>query len=233
MNWDAIEDKGKTWMNSVVFRTPLAKEQIAKDAIYGVSVEQSIRVAQNHGKIHLFYKITAYIEGTALDIEGLYRLSGSLVIVQQLKQQFDIEKDVDFSAHHIHDITGALKLWLGELPEPLFTYNLYPTWLEIEKLDTESKVVNAKSLITILPPDTQNVIAKLLSHLHTIAAHSEVNKMTAKNLAIVFAPTILSPPLGVPLSVTIADLPKTTSLVIFLIEHQEEILQKTQVFVSC
>lgn len=26
----------------------------------------------------------------------------------------------------INDITGVLKLWFRELPEPLFTYDLYP-----------------------------------------------------------------------------------------------------------
>jgi hypothetical protein len=30
----------------------------------------------------------------------------------------------------INTITGALKLWFRELPDPLFTYSLYPQFME-------------------------------------------------------------------------------------------------------
>jgi len=148
-----------------------------------------------------------------------------------MKKSYDADKDLDLTPYTCHDVAGLLKLWLGELPDPLFTSNLYQTWLEIEKLDAENKIINSRALITTFAPDTQNIISRLFSFLHLIALHSEKNKMPVKNLAVVFAPTILSPPSSVPISVTLVDLPKTTSLLAFIIENQEQILKPPQIFV--
>lgn len=66
---------------------------------------------------------------------GIYRLSGTTSRVQALKKALDTDIDntdvmsEDWSAD-INVISGALKLWFRELPEPLLTYGLYHQFIE-------------------------------------------------------------------------------------------------------
>lgn len=70
----------------------------------------------------------------------------------------------------------------------------------------------------------------LVSFLRKIIAHAPVNKMTAKNLAIVFAPNILR---GVPpsnksdLSASTADISQAIHAIQLLLERPSEILHIT------
>ena len=90
--------------------------------------------------------------------EGLFRLSGSQIAIQALKERFDsgsplVRCSIDdhLSAHDrclslsvgflagenvdllnvgdVHTVGSLLKLWFRELPEPLLTYELYDCFL--------------------------------------------------------------------------------------------------------
>ena len=49
-------------------------------------------------------------------------------------------------------------------------------------------------ILCTMPPPNVKTLRYLLTHLHNVQEHQEVNKMSASNLAIVFWPT-LAPPL--------------------------------------
>jgi hypothetical protein len=66
---------------------------------------------------------------------GIYRLSGTSSRVQALKRALDTDlenTDVmsDEWSSDINVVSGALKLWFRELPEPLLTYGLYHQFIE-------------------------------------------------------------------------------------------------------
>ncbi|KAG0178980.1 hypothetical protein DFQ29_002745 [Apophysomyces sp. BC1021] len=72
-------------------------------------------------------KANQYLDAkNAVMEEGIYRLSGSNMVIQTLKQKFDQEGDVNLLAcgeeYDIHAIAGLLKLWLRELPSNVLTY---------------------------------------------------------------------------------------------------------------
>lgn len=57
---------------------------------------------------------------------GVFRVSGDSMEIRQLKQIYDFESTPpDLATFGNHTLTGALKLFLRELPTPLFTYELY------------------------------------------------------------------------------------------------------------
>lgn len=68
--------------------------------------------------------------------EGIFRLSGSVHVIRQLKDRFDAEGDVNLlqNASELHDphaIAGLLKQYLRDLPPPLLTKALQPEFLRV------------------------------------------------------------------------------------------------------
>lgn len=99
---------------------------------------------------------------------------------------FRLEKN-----HHVIDVANVLKLFFRELPEPLLPPgNLQETILR--SLLIKSHEVDVLMLTCmLLPPLSLNVLMFFMQFLHTISTHSDANKMTIENLAIIFAPGIM------------------------------------------
>ena len=67
-----------------------------------------------------------YLEITnAYKEEGLFRISGNLKEIYNYKKMYEEEKQVDLTKMDVHSAAGLLKLFLRELSEPLFTFELY------------------------------------------------------------------------------------------------------------
>lgn len=59
-------------------------------------------------------------------MDGLYRISGNLATIQKLRYKVDHDERLDLDDgrwEDVHVITGALKLFFRELPEPLFPFS--------------------------------------------------------------------------------------------------------------
>lgn len=94
----------------------------------------------------------------------------------------------------VHSIAGLLKLYLRELPEPLFTYSLYEQWINAvtvkvnsyeERFDALSRVIEQ------LPKSAKDNLKHLIRFLYLLTCHQEFNKMTSTNLAITMAPSLI------------------------------------------
>ena len=112
-------------------------------------------------------------------------------------------QSVDFrnpAAFHddIASVTTLLKHFLRDLPDPLLTAAHYQPLIQAAKL--EEDIVRRDSvhaLVNSLPDPNYATLRVLALHLHRIAQHSDRNKMTNSNLAIVFAPTLMGQQGGV------------------------------------
>uniref|UniRef100_A0A8C5K985 Rho GTPase activating protein 9 n=1 Tax=Jaculus jaculus TaxID=51337 RepID=A0A8C5K985_JACJA len=133
-------------------------------------------------KVSFFVRLCVEaVDKKGLDVDGIYRVSGNLAVVQKLRFLVDRERAVTSDGRYlfpeqpgqegrldldsaewddIHVVTGALKLFLRELPQPL------------------------------VPP-------LLLPHFRAALEGSQKdlykNRMTAHNLGIVFGPTLFRP----------------------------------------
>ena len=68
--------------------------------------------------------------------EGIFRLSGSSTHIKELREAFDRGEEVDLTlVKDEHVVTGLLKLYFRELPEPLFTRNLGGELRNIESIN--------------------------------------------------------------------------------------------------
>jgi hypothetical protein len=131
----------------------------------------------------------------ALKEEGLYRLSGSSAAIQTLKDKFNTEGDYNILADEdftdVHAVTGLLKLFLRELPENILTTELQREFHKIPSLmDRNMRIKALSELIPLLPTPNRTLLQVLCSHLIRVVRHSEINKMTVRNISIVFSPTL-------------------------------------------
>uniref|UniRef100_A0A3Q0RSB3 Rho-GAP domain-containing protein n=1 Tax=Amphilophus citrinellus TaxID=61819 RepID=A0A3Q0RSB3_AMPCI len=130
------------------------------------------------------------VERRGLDIDGLYRVSGNLAVIQKLRFKADHGK-INQRWEDVHVITGALKLFFRELPEPLFPYSHFNKFISAISED----FLNNKSNLNhcSLPDPNHDTMRLLFGHLHRVIEYGQDNRMTVQNVAIVFGPTLLRP----------------------------------------
>lgn len=137
------------------------------------------------------------VEIRGLDIDGIYRVSGNLAVIQRLRHKADHEETLDLEDgqwEEIHVITGALKLFLRELPEPLFPYSFFDKFIAAIKIqDYPQKVLYFRDLVRSLPLPNHDTMHLLFKHLLKVIEFGEKNRMSVQSVAIVFGPTLLRP----------------------------------------
>lgn len=137
------------------------------------------------------------IEKRGIEEVGIYRLSGATSDVRRLKDAFDNNSQsalVQVAEADIHAVAGLLKMYLRDLPEPLFTDDLYIKFVEANGIkDPEEKKKKMMELFESLPKPNRLTSIYLLDHLRRLSEHQEQNKMGQNNLATVFGPNVLRP----------------------------------------
>ncbi|XP_016982395.1 active breakpoint cluster region-related protein isoform X2 [Drosophila rhopaloa] len=131
---------------------------------------------------------------------GCYRVSGSASDLAKLKKAFESDayeaeqllREVD-----IHSVTGILKTFLRELPEALFTDQLYPRFFDtFSAFSNNNEATRINELLKVfeeLPQANKASITSILDHLIRVHEKETDNKMSLHNLAMVFGPTLLRP----------------------------------------
>lgn len=96
-----------------------------------------------------------------------------------------------------HAIAGLLKSFLRELPASILTRELHLRFLSvIDFVDPQERIQELSHLIASLPIANYSLLRALTAHLILIVQNAGVNKMTMRNVGIVFSPT-----LGIPAGV--------------------------------
>uniref|UniRef100_A0A8C4KCR7 Myosin IXB n=1 Tax=Dromaius novaehollandiae TaxID=8790 RepID=A0A8C4KCR7_DRONO len=195
-------------------------EQDAEPRHFGVCVS-SLTSERNSVPI-VMEKLLEYVEMHGLYTEGIYRKSGSANRMKELKQLLQADPNsVKLENYPIHTITGILKQWLRELPDPLMTSAQYNDFLRAVELPGKQEQICAiYSVLEQLPQANHNTLERLIFHLVKVALIEDVNRMSPNALAIVFAPCLLRcPDTSDPLT-SMKDVSKTTMCVEMLIKEQ-------------
>ncbi|KAG6812828.1 hypothetical protein H0H92_016097 [Tricholoma furcatifolium] len=171
-------------------------------AVFGIPLEESLDVAQIANLPAIVFRSIQYLEAKkAEQEEGIYRLSGSSAVIKSLKDRFNMEGDVDLLASDEywdpHAIAGLLKSFLRELPASILTRDLHLRFLAVmDFVDAQERIRELSQLIAALPLANYSLLRALTAHLILIVQNSSINKMTMRNVGIVFSPT-----LGIPAGV--------------------------------
>ncbi|KAL8924612.1 MAG: hypothetical protein Q9208_003927 [Pyrenodesmia sp. 3 TL-2023] len=145
------------------------------------------------------YRCLEYLEAQdAASEEGIFRLSGSSVVIKALRDRFNYQGDFDFLSdgqyYDVHAVASLLKLYLRELPSTVLTRELHLDFLAVLELDSKARKIAAYNmLVHQLPKANWTLIRALSAFLIGIVNNSEVNKMSVRNVGIVFSPTLNIP----------------------------------------
>jgi RhoGAP domain/LIM domain/RhoGEF domain len=134
--------------------------------------------------------------GNNLDTQGLFRLSGSANAIRALhrKIQQDDWRGSNLRGGDVHTCSGLFKLFFREMPDPVFTYDMYDDWIAaVAGAEGDRVAISkaAKVLVKDLPQFNQFLMAEMFSLLKDTAAHSDKNMMKESNIAIVMSTNVL------------------------------------------
>ncbi|KAL3221689.1 hypothetical protein MRX96_029308 [Rhipicephalus microplus] len=122
-------------------------------------------------------------------------LSGVTSNIQRLRVTFDEDRVPDLNEEEIrqdiHCVASLLKMYFRELPNPLLTYQLYDKFVAAMQLQGNNQLLRIREVVKELPPPHYRTLETLVRHLAVVAAHGDRTGMTAKNVAIVWAPNLL------------------------------------------
>uniref|UniRef100_A0AAR2JT52 Rho GTPase activating protein 9 n=1 Tax=Pygocentrus nattereri TaxID=42514 RepID=A0AAR2JT52_PYGNA len=193
----------KSRLKKLILRRPplqaLQEKGLIKDQVFGCSLE--VLCDREKNTVPRFVRnCTETVEKKGLDTDGIYRVSGNLAVIQKLRFAVNHERAVSTDGRYlfpedlvqveridledpqwedIHVITGALKLFFRELPEPLVPYGFFHDIVE--------------TVIISMPPPNHDTMRHMFRHLKRVMEHSDSNRMTTQNIGIVFGPTLMRP----------------------------------------
>ncbi|XP_014325799.1 SLIT-ROBO Rho GTPase-activating protein 1 isoform X2 [Xiphophorus maculatus] len=139
-----------------------------------------------------------YINLYGLQHQGIFRVSGSQLEVNDIKNSFERGNDPltdDEDNHDINSVAGVLKLYFRGLENPLFPKERFNDLLSCIRTDNlyERALYIRKILLTI-PRSVLIVMRYLFAFLNHLSQYSDENMMDPYNLAICFGPTLMPTP---------------------------------------
>ncbi|KAI8990034.1 Rho GTPase activation protein [Pilobolus umbonatus] len=189
-------------MASLGSRYPQHNSTLGSRQVFGIPLEYAVSISRSSANDELpaiVHRCIEYIEAKGgLNEEGIYRLSGSAANIKTLKKRFNEEGDLnlleDNCCHDVHEVAGLLKMWLRELPENIMTNALLSKFFGSLGLESQQQKVHEMGrLVSLLPVANYNLIQSLCAHLIRIVDNSDMNKMTMRNMSIVFSATLEIP----------------------------------------
>ncbi|KAF2764415.1 RhoGAP-domain-containing protein [Teratosphaeria nubilosa] len=138
------------------------------------------------------------VDHFGLEVEGIYRLSGTSSHVNMLKDRFNHDPSgVDFRNpnnfyHDVNSVATLLKQFFRDLPDPLFTRVGYEDFIRASKIEDENmRRDGLHQAINDLPDPNYATLRALVLHLHRVMQNEHRNRMGASNLALCFAPSLM------------------------------------------
>eukprot|EP00472_Partenskyella_glossopodia_P014273 CAMPEP_0197540854 /NCGR_PEP_ID=MMETSP1318-20131121/66830_1 /TAXON_ID=552666 /ORGANISM="Partenskyella glossopodia, Strain RCC365" /LENGTH=643 /DNA_ID=CAMNT_0043099961 /DNA_START=109 /DNA_END=2037 /DNA_ORIENTATION=- len=210
-NKQVLEQKG-ILKSAGVFGAPL-DEVVSKHGMYGLPavVVDCVEKLQRESLLHV----------------GLFRIPGNNTNIIKLKQQYDYGGPVNLKEETANDISGLLKLYLRDMPEPLFPFQTYDTFLKAyESTQGGGDGADVLRVVERMPGSRRRLMKYLFEFLHLLSLNSAVNMMKSRNIAICLAPNLLRPRQETLQSVAL-DASAVTGVVKWLIDHTKPETRRT------
>jgi RalA-binding protein 1 len=172
-------------------------------AVFGLPLAEAVEFCPPRGVNVMLpavvYRCIEYLRAKdASSEEGIFRLSGSNIVIKALRERFNTEGDVNFLVddqyYDVHAVASLFKSYLRELPTTVLTKELHLDFLHVLELDEKQQKIAAFNVLVHRLPRVNLALLKALSqYLIEIANNADKNKMSIRNMGIVFSPTLNIP----------------------------------------
>lgn len=179
---------------------------------------KSMRIRKNHSSANLFHNhklfkgdMLSFIQASGQQIpivvescicfinlnglhhEGIFRVPGSQVEVNNLRDAFERGEDpLAERSYDMDSVAGVLKLYFRGLENPLFPIDSTSQLLEYAQIKNEAeRAAQLKTVISSYPEPIIIVMRYLFAFLHHVSQYSDENMMQPYNLAVCFGPSLV------------------------------------------
>lgn len=177
------------WYQSKISKAP------APTTTFGMPLEHLARRDKSQVPV-VIEKMMREIEMRGLEEVGLYRKSGSLSQVERIREAIDASGNLNMEnglVFDVHNITGCIKLFLRELPDPLIPAEAIEDVLRVRELaHSPDRFLLYAEIITKIPSVHYALLKRLTRHMALIEEWSPTNKMTSHNLATVMGGALVA-----------------------------------------
>jgi RalA-binding protein 1 len=107
--------------------------------VFGIPLQEAVEYTQPYDVENylpaVVYRCLEYLQAKGAEREeGIFRLSGSNIVIKALRERFNNEGDVrllDGQYYDVHAVASLLKLYLRELPTSILTRDLHLDFLKV------------------------------------------------------------------------------------------------------
>ncbi|TRY92083.1 hypothetical protein DNTS_005871 [Danionella cerebrum] len=139
-----------------------------------------------------------FINLYGLQHQGIFRVSGSQVEVNDIKNSFERGNDPltdEENNHDINSVAGVLKMYFRNLDNPLFPKEKFNDLIACVRTESlYERALTIRKLLTPLPRTSLVLMRYLFAFLNHLSQYSDENMMDPGNLAICFGPTLMPTP---------------------------------------
>ncbi|KAI3732864.1 hypothetical protein L1987_64074 [Smallanthus sonchifolius] len=157
----------------------------ASTSVFGVSTESMQLSFDSRGNsvptILLMMQRRLYAQG-GLQAEGIFRINGDNGQEEQIREQLnrgEVPENID-----VHSLAGLIKAWFRELPNGVLDS------IEPEQMMQAQSEEECARLVRLLPPTEASLMNWAVNLMADVAQLENLNKMNARNIAMVFAPNM-------------------------------------------
>uniref|UniRef100_A0A9J7YPK4 Rho-GAP domain-containing protein n=1 Tax=Cyprinus carpio carpio TaxID=630221 RepID=A0A9J7YPK4_CYPCA len=126
------------------------------------------------------------------ETRGIFRRSANAKNCRILKERMNAGQSISLHEQSVFVSASLITEFLRKLPGGVLCCDLYEDWMEVLQIeDQQDRLNRVRGLLAQLPEENVTMLCHLFGVLHRIHTHSEVNQMTATNLALCIAPNML------------------------------------------
>lgn len=179
----------------VVEIAPLPPSMFGRDLTEQVEADAQ---GSNRAVPMIVEKCIMAVEARGMDYEGIYRKTGGAGQSKAITHAFERG---DYDAFDLQDpdafndicsVTSVLKNYFRALPNPLLTFELHEAFVQAASYRDPAAKSNAlNNVLEQMPHEHFQTLRMLMLHLHGVMERSNINLMSARNLGVVFGPTLM------------------------------------------
>lgn len=162
--------------------------------IFGVPLDVAVERSKCHDGVDIPLPVRVcidYIQEHGLTMEGVYKISGTKSKVIQIRKLYNQRENVDLKEYDVPIATSLLKMYLRDLPEPIFTNDSLIRFEEAGAiLNVGTREKHLRTLTENLPVNNRILLSWLLIHFDNVVLNERHNKMNIQHVVVALSPAL-------------------------------------------